>query len=305
MARDQGANMNRLNSLKEIAYRAYAGTSFDPGKRRDQILKELEEELQQDLESLGEKAGDYEEKYIRYARTWLERKSRCISVMITGPANFPVRRNQKANAAEESAWNNFRVWREYFSKAASRAHTLCPEDDMELAIKRVDMLMINQEIMKAVNKITRNKNITNAEKIDLIIEAGLPEKSAASILKPDCMGTIGFASFTFLKPDCMGTIGFASFTLTNNNARIKAAKDKIEIMKRRIAVKATFEPIHFEGGSITIEADRVCINHDEKPDRDVIDKISSRGFHWSRNYGCWSRKHTAQAIWDAKEIVGL
>ncbi len=281
--------MNRLNSLKEIAYRAYSGTSFDPERRRDQILKELEEELQQDLETLGEKAGDYESMYIGYAWAWLERKSRCISVMITGPANFPVRKNEKANISEGKAWEDFRSWRERFSKAVNRIHNLCPEDDMELAIKRVDMLMINQEIMKAVNKITRNKHITNAEKIDLIIEAGLPEKSATSILEPDCMGTIGFASFT----------------LTNNNARIKAAKDKIEIMKRRIAVKATFEPIHFEGGSITIEADRVCITHDEKPGREVIDKISSRGFHWSRNYGCWSRKHTAQALYDAKEIVGL
>lgn len=281
--------MNRLNSLKEIAYQAYSGTSFDPERRRDQILKELEEELQEDLDSMGEKAGNYEEKYIRHARTWLDRKSRCISVMITGPANFPVRRNEKANNAEAAAWNIFRVWRKHFAKAVNRVHNLCPEDDMELAIKKVDKLIINQEIMKAVNKIVRNKNITPAEKVDLIIEAGLPEKSAATILEPDCMGTIGFASFS----------------LTNNNAKIKAAKDKIETMKRRIAVKADFEPIPFPGGTINIEADRVTITHEEKPDRDVIDKISSRGFHWSRNYACWSRKHTANALHDAKEIVGL
>ena len=280
--------MNRLNSLKEIAYRAYSGTSFDPERRRDQILKELEEELQQDLENLGDKAGDYEEKYIRYARTWLGRKSLCISVMITGASNFPVRRNEKANNAEGKAWTDFRIWRTGYSKAVNRIHNLCPEDDMELAIKKVDKLMINQEIMKAINKIIRKK-ISNAEKIDLIIDAGLPEKSATSILEPDCMGTIGFASFT----------------LTNNNARIKAAKDKIETMKRRIVVKATFEPIPFPGGVIDIEADRVTITHDEKPDREVMDKIRSKGFYWSWDYGTWSRKHTAQALWDAKKIVGL
>ncbi len=281
--------MNRLNSLKEIAYRAYAGTSFDPGRRRDQILKELEEELQQDLESLGEKAGDYEEKYISHASIWLGRKSLCISVMITGASNFPVRRNEKANNAEGKAWTDFRIWRTGYSKAVNRIHNLCPEDDMELAIKKAGKLIIAQEVMKGVNKIVRNKNLSTDQKIEAIVEAGFPKSEAPKMLVPDCMGTIGFASFT----------------LTNNNARIKAAKDKIETMKRRIAVKATFESIHFEGGSITIEADRVCITHDEKPDRDVIDKISSRGFHWSRNYGCWSRKHTAQAIWDAKEIVGL
>ncbi len=281
--------MNKLDSLKEIAYQAYVGTSFDPERRRDQILRELEEELQQDLESLGEKAGDYESGYIAHALFWLERKSRCISVMITGPANFPVKRNEKANNAEDKAWQAFRQWRIRYSKAVNRVHNLCPEDDMELAIKKVDKLIINQEIMKAVNKIVRNKNLTDGEKIEVVIEAGLPEKSATSILEPDCMGVIGFASFS----------------LTNNNAKIKAAKDKIEIMKRRIAVKADFEPIPFPGGSINIEADRVTITHDEKPDREVIDKIRHRGFHWSRNYGCWSRKHTAQALYDAKEIVGL
>ena len=120
-----------------------------------------------------------------------------------------------------------------------------------------------------------------------MIEAGLSETSAGTILEPDCMGTIGFASYT----------------LTNNNAKIKAAKEKIEILKRRIETKAAFEPIPFPGGVINIEADRVTIAHDEKPSREVIDRIKAKGFRWSRNYQTWSRKHTAQALADAIEIV--
>ena len=284
-----GKEMNRLNSLREIAYRAYCGISFDPERRRDQILKELEEELQEDLDSLGDKAGNYEEKYIAHARDWLGRKSRCISVMITGPSDFPTRRNEKANNSEQKGWEDFRQWRLRFSKAVNRVQTLSPENEMEVAIKKVDKLMINQEKMKGANKILRNKNITESEKLEALIDLGFENSRARQLLVSDCMGTIGFASYA----------------LTNNNAKIKAAKQKVLIMKARISVKETFEPIPFEGGVINIEADRVTITHDEKPDRAVIEKIKNRGFHWSRNYGTWSRKHTAQALYDAKEIVGI
>ena len=209
--------------------------------------------------------------------------------MITGPANFPTRRNEKANNAEDKAWQDFRQWRLRYSKAVNRVHNLSPEDDMDVAIKKVDRLIITQETMKSTNKIIRNKNITEDEKLDLLIDLGINENRAKELLVPDCMGCIGFASYA----------------LTNNNARIKATKDKIITMRKRIEVKADFEPISFPGGIINIETDRVTITHDEKPDRDIINKIKSRGFHWSRNYGCWSRKHTANALYDAKEIMGV
>jgi hypothetical protein len=275
--------------LHDIAYQAYCGTSFDPERRRDSILTELQQELREDLAELGEKAGNYEQKYIDHARNWLGRKSRCISMMITGPANFPTRRNQKANDSEHKGWEDFRQWRLRYIKAVNRVHNLSPEDDMDLAIKKVDKLMINQEKMKGANKILRNKKYTDDQKIAELVEIGFLEKHATVLLEPDCMGTISFASFS----------------LTRNNAKIKAAKDKVEIMKRRISVKEEFEPIPFHGGIIDIEADRVIIKHDEKPERDVIDKIKSRGFHWSRTYGSWSRKHTANALYTARELMGV
>ena len=281
--------MNRLNSLRKIAYQAYANTSFDPERRRDQILKELEKELQEDLDSLGENAGNYESKYIDHVYKWLSRKSNCISVMITGPANFPTRRNKKANNAEHKALEEFMKWRKGFSKAVNRVHNLSPEDDMDVAIKRADKLILNQEQMKTVNKIIRQKNKTNNQKLEELWAAGISEAFAAELVKPDEYGMLGFPAYA----------------LTNNNAKIKAAKQKVLIMKARIAAKESFKPLPFPGGVINIENDRVTITHEDKPDRAVIEKIKSRGFHWSRNYSCWSRKHTAQALFDAKEIVGL
>ena len=278
--------MDIVKELHEIAYQAYSNTSFSPERRRDSILAELQQELREDLASLGDNTGNYEAKYIDQARNWLGKKSRCMSVMITGPANFPTRRNQKANNAEDKAWQDFRQWRIRYSKAVNRVHNLSPEDDMDAAIKKVDKLIINQEKMKSANKILRSKS---KQKLSELVELGFEESRAIKLLLPDCMGTIGFASFS----------------LTNNNAKIKAAKSKIITMRKRIEVKKDFEPISFHGGIIDIDADRITITHDEKPDREVINKIKSRGFHWSRNYGCWSRKHTANALYAAKEIMGV
>jgi hypothetical protein len=90
-----------------------------------------------------------------------------------------------------------------------------------------------------------------------------------------------------------------------SNTRIKRLADKLKVMHSRVARKETFEPITFDGGTITIENDRVCVRHDHKPDKTVMDALRSSGFRWSPHMVCWCRKHTLQAIMDAKRIVGV
>ena len=105
-----------------------------------------------------------------------------------------------------------------------------------------------------------------------------------------------------MKPDCMGRFGFASYALTNSNARIKSLEEKVLTMRKRIERRDDFEPIAFPGGSIDIKDDHVVIKHDEKPPREVIDALKARGFHWSPKGHYWCRKHTANALRDAKAI---
>lgn len=85
--------------------------------------------------------------------------------------------------------------------------------------------------------------------------------------------------------------------------KIREAKKKIEVMKNRIESKNNFKPILFKGGSIYIENDRVIINHDERPERDIIQAIKKNGFRWSPKMGNWCRKHTRNAIYDAAYLV--
>ena len=279
-----------LTPYLEEARQAHLGTSFYPEERATQVVSGYSEELSSDLRELAGNSGNYEAKYVAKWTKWMSAKSRCMSSMITGPANFPVARNQKNNGYEHNAYEDFRKWRERYFKAVNRIPTPTPEEEIDDALKKLDKAIETHEIMKLVNKIVKKKNLDDSEKVAHIVAAELLTKEQAEKI---------------ILPDYCGRIGFPGFTLTNSNARIKGLKSKLLIMKNRIATRDTFKPIEFEGGKITIEDDRVCIYHDEKPEKSVIQKLKENGFRWSPHYVRWQRKHTQNGLRAAKYVIGL
>ena len=279
-----------LTPYLEDARRAHLGTSFFPEERAAQMITGYSEELSSDLRELAGSSGNYEAKYIAKWQKWMSSKSRCMSSMITGPANFPVAKNRKNNGYEHNAYEDFRKWRERYFKAVNRVPTPSPEEEIDDALKKLDIAIEAHEIMKLVNKIVKKKTISDDEKLRLLlVDELLSESTARKIIEPD---------------DC-GRVGFAGFTLTNSNARIKGLKSKLLIMRNRIAIRDTFKPIEFDGGKITIEDDRVCIYHDEKPGKEVIQKLKENGFRWSPHYVRWQRKHTQNGLRAAKYVMGV
>jgi hypothetical protein len=281
--------MKEIEALREDFYRAHYNTSFTPDVRADQCVREYSAELEADLAELGDRAGDYAAKYVARLRTWAGRKSRCLSAMITGPANFPTTRNRKAMNAEESAWKEFRAWRERYIKRAFREPTKTPEEEIDDALIKLEKARNAHTLMIEANKIMRRK-VSDEEKLKAFAEE--LELSPVFIDK-------------LMTPDPWNGLGFAPFELTNSNARIKSLEEKVLTMRKRIENRDAFEPIAFPGGSIDIQDDRVVIKHDEKPPRETIDALKARGFHWSPKGHYWCRKHTANALRDAKNICGI
>jgi len=278
-----------LEQHKQAFYRAFHGVSFSPEKRAETTIKEHSEQLESDLAELGENSGNYKEKYISKLLDCMHAKSRCMSAMITGPANFPVARNQRAFESESNKWEQFYNWRKKYFKAVNRVKTPSPEEELDNALKSLDCEIESQILMKAINKIIKRKTLAKEEKIALIIEeSGYKEETILNLFNAGWWGD-----------------GFAPFQLTSINNKIKRLKEKVLTMKARIKTKTTFEPINFENGSINIEADRVVIYHDEKPNSETISNLKKHGFRWSRKFSCWCRKHTAKALYDAKNICGI
>lgn len=280
--------MPEIESMREEFRRAYYATSFTPDARAETCVLDFSKELSEDLLTLGERSGNYKDKYINYLRQWAGRKSRCMSSMITGPANFPVASNQKRLDAERRIWEEFRKWRDRYLKSAFSEPTLPPEDEIVVAEKELEKQKSAHQMMLGINRIVRKK-ISDDEKRKMIEdEYKLSDATIKKIMEP-----------------YLGVSGFRGFELTNSNARIKRLEEKVAVMKARISRKETFEKIDFPGGSIDIENDRVVIYHDTKPEREVIDALKRHGFRWSPRFTCWCRKHTGNAIYDAKKICGI
>lgn len=87
------------------------------------------------------------------------------------------------------------------------------------------------------------------------------------------------------------------------STKLRETKKKIYVMKGRIKAKDEFGVKLFEGGKVFIDNDRVIIKHDEKPEREIIDKIKENGFRYSPKFVSWVRKHTMRARIDAEYLL--
>lgn len=143
----------------DIAYRSSQNTSFVPEKRAKQrqleyltymenfsshLDKYAENEDQKKL--ANELMAEYKELFIKYYQDYLISRSRVASTMITGPANFPTARNEKANRAAENKYNKLSEWSDRFYTRSKK----------RLLNKRSDEDVLNQEVSQIKKDITES-----------------------------------------------------------------------------------------------------------------------------------------------------
>ena len=98
---------------------------------------------------------------------------------------------------------------------------------------------------------------------------------------------------------------YPSFALTNNNATIKATKDRLEGLskaeQRKSVTEADLSPT---GAKIIHNTDinRLQIEFDDKPDEEMRSKLKANGFKWAPSQGVWQRQLTDNAIAAVKRI---
>jgi hypothetical protein len=268
----------------QLAINAHRGTSFSPEQRGASYVKEFGEQLADDLTKIEgeENKAYYQKKYEALFVAWMSAKCRCISTMITGGSNFPVKRAQKANEIERKRGHEFFDFREkYFERKAANERRaaraqLDPVEQMKKEIEAAERL---QEMMVAANKVVRSKK-SPSEKLADLIALGITEKSASQLLIPD------FAN----------RLGFAPYQLTNNGANIRRMQDRLAVLTKKAAAE-TKEETREDGITVTenVDADRIQIFFPGKPAPEVIGKLKHAAFKWSPSNGCWQRQLTENA----------
>jgi len=182
---------------------------------------------------------------------------------------------------------------DYYNQKAKAVenNTAISSDDSNAVIKLKEKLRKaeqNQEAMKTINKVVRNKKLSNEEKINKITNLTGWSKDIATKI---------------LEPDFCGRVGFPSYKLTNNNANIKRMKDRVKSLERKAQDETT--ETDFDGGYISdnVEANRVQIFFDSMPIVEIRTQLKSNGFRWARSIGAWQRHRSPQALYLAKNIT--
>lgn len=293
----------------DLARNAFYNTSFSPEKRGQQYRNDYADTLAEDYEvfkkhaEIGGTLDKLEEVFSRYRsgyaaryRDWLSAHGRCISSMIVGPAKFPTRRAEKANAAERARLGRVIEYREKVKRAVIRDLRPDLRPIMAGDADALDRLAIElakrekkQEGMKKANATIRKfKEAGPDGQIQALIEIGFSEETAHALVYP---------KFSYHGQ------GFQSYSLTNNSAEIRRLKARIEQIEKMQA-----EPVlEKQGEGVRLEddppANRIRLFFDGKPNEETRANLKKNGFRWTPSLGAWQAYRNNWSIRFAASFV--
>ena len=274
--------------------------SYVPGKATQSYRTEVdkaaalaERQKQQVDPMYHEKIDSLLDTYARKLAENINRRNeiatRVPSILIAGGSNFPVRKKEKQNRADDAAMAEWRQIQGLLDKIRGTGRGGISADDPE-AVQKLKLKLAgleqDQEKMKAVNAYYRKHKTLE----------GCPELSAEEVEKLKASMARNWRSDP--KP-------YESFALSNNNANIRQTKVRIAELTRMAVTE--YEGWTFEGGEVRMnrESNRLQVFFHEKPDRDTCSAMRHSGFKWAPSVGAWQRQLTDNAIYAAKHLECL
>lgn len=282
----------------ETARRAYLGTSFSPERRGKNeqagylshlIALWLEllplADTAERREMLAAELSRYRDGYRKRCIDLLHAKSRCLSTMIAGPSNFPVRRAEKANNAEHRRSVELCDWSKR-AQAAIRKSLAPPAPTPNDELAR---LTEQRDLMKAVNVEYRKV------KGDIDAMTVPSEKLRAAMKAARENYWLGKERF----------VPFESFELTSINGKIK----RLQANAEREVVNAEAECREVMVGDVRVvedpAADRLQLFYSEKPDRGLINSLKAAGLRWTPSIGAWQAYRTSNGFASVARVLGV
>lgn len=183
----------------------------------------------------------------------------------------------RAHAAMERAHDHEVMASTHAAKARGLEHQLDGSifsddpDAVEALEAKIQMLEARRTQNNAVNKIVRRKPRAQRtpEKIAELIALGLTESTAEKL---------------FVNKPGYGC-GIPSYVNQNLGGRIKAARDRLEIVR---AQRKNKEAAEASETGVTVHVNAYgsnVVTFAEKPSRDVLDALKAAGYRWGR--GSW------------------
>lgn len=241
-------------------------------------------------EELKEKGLYMADRYAQRLAEWYNKlfsiEMRCPSIMIAGGSNFPVRKKEKQVAALDKHYELYGELQGYKEKIKRLAHSAniiksSDSDAIEKLKAKVEKAEKLQETMKAVNAYFR---------------------------KHGTLKGYGDGEYDNFPIDSLYGVPFPSYCLSNNNAKIRAAKQRIkELEEAKASAQGEDIETGIEGLKIVenTEAMRIQLIFDDKPSAEVRDVLKNNGFRWSPRFSAWQRHLNSNGKYAVKKVIEI
>lgn len=255
----------------------------------------LVDKLPDNLKEKGEAIAD---RYARRLAEWYNKQFRiemmCPSVMISGGSNFPVRKKEKQNAAQDRHYQLYEEIQqipEQIEKLLSGSNVIKSgdADALEQLQKKVEKAEALQNEMKAVNAYYRKHKTLKGYK-------DYSDEKAADLDEA-------------IKESMYG-VPFPPYALQNNNAKIRNTKARIEQLERlkksaKIAAEQPKNEYKTDLFKVVENSEimRLQLIFDGKPDADTRAVLKENGFRWSPSNMAWQRQLTHNAKSALKRVI--
>lgn len=251
------------------------------------------EKIKQKRPNLAEKAermaGRYSKKLAEYYNSYYRNEASCPSVLISGAGNFPVKKKNKQNSRRDSLmqeWNSLESYAKKITNLLTMNQPILSGDAqaIEMLEEKLESLTELQDRMKAVNAYWRkHKTVEGCPELSVSQQEELKKAMSESWHLSDAP--------------------FAGYQLSNNNAKIKNTKARLERLKK--AKEAGTKETGNDFFKVVENTDlmRLQLFFDGKPDEETRDIVKKHGFRWSPKNGCWQRQLTTNGKYALKEVI--
>lgn len=261
-------------------------------KEANAVYNLAEKVIEKRGEAYRERAEKLAKRYARNLGKYYNEEARigcmCPSVMICGPANFPVKKKEKQNAAHDKNHEFYN----YCQSIKGKLHNLlyCKEviksDDenaVEALEEKIEGMKEAQENMKEVNKFFRKHKTLEGCPL-------LTEKQIAEL--QNSMNQYSY-----------DRAPYPGWALQNNLANIKRCQQRVDELKKT-KEKGTSEADYGDFKVIeNTELMRIQIMFDGKPDEAIRSTLKANGFRWAPSQGAWQRQLTANGKYALKKVI--
>lgn len=291
-----------LEEYWQLAQNAYRLTSFEPEERGETAILTYEAELHQDLQGIPEAERErYIDNYKKYFSSMLSSHTNCASTMITGPAGFNHKRNEKAHKSYDNRHDEFRTWRNRALAAIARRTESTKTVEQKQEEEWTQLLEIISHSASTIHSINIGKceGYTKALFVNSIRyrvatyarngEVEIVDRAIAYIREQNGKGKKPIIT----EQNCF-------FKLP---ALARAQKAKLE----ELAVKEN-KVIPFDGGKIVLnyQEDRLQICLDAMPSDELRYALKRKySFNWSPKNKAWQRRLTDNSLSAAKAVLNL